>query len=166
MNLIEQADAYSAFYKWFESMKNVEILIFGYVIMPNHFHGLIHIPEDFKQNINKVIANGKRFLAYQIIKSLKSKNKEHILSTLKLAIDDNQARKGQIHRVFIESFDCKEIISLSMLETKLDYIHNNPVSGEWELVSDNSNYQHSSGSYYSRNLENSYLTHYKSLWFF
>jgi hypothetical protein len=49
--------------------------------MPNHIHALLAFSKTDK-NINKIIGNGKRFLAYEIIKQLKLKNNNAILNQL------------------------------------------------------------------------------------
>ncbi|MDQ6609556.1 MAG: hypothetical protein M3Y85_07025 [Bacteroidota bacterium] len=65
--MFELTAAYDAIYKWFDYLIDKKRSIIGYVIMPNHLHALISIPSSFK-NLNAVISNGKRFLAYEIIK--------------------------------------------------------------------------------------------------
>jgi len=47
-------------------------IITGYAIMPNHLHMLIAFSNSGK-NINKIIGNGKRFMAYDIVGKLKEK---------------------------------------------------------------------------------------------
>ena len=48
--------------------------IVTYVIMPNHLHAIIHFRES-GFDLNAIIANGKRFMAYEIIKRLKAADK-------------------------------------------------------------------------------------------
>ena len=42
--------------------------------MPNHLHVLIHLSHN-KDSINKILANGKRFLAYEIVRRLEDAGK-------------------------------------------------------------------------------------------
>ena len=65
--LFELANAYDSIYKWFDYLTERQSSIIGYVIMPNHLHTLFHLPAS-KQSLNTIISNGKRFLAYDIIK--------------------------------------------------------------------------------------------------
>jgi REP element-mobilizing transposase RayT len=65
--LIQITNTYNAVYKWFNYLKEKGHYIAGYVIMPNHIHALLAFSKTDK-NINKIIGNGKRFLAYEIIK--------------------------------------------------------------------------------------------------
>ena len=52
--------------------------IIGYVILPNHLHALIHLPVGIK-NLNTIISNGKRFIAYEIFKRLEEQKAEPLL---------------------------------------------------------------------------------------
>ena len=57
-------------YKWFDFLKEKNHYLIGYVIMPNHIHALIA----FQNNgtiINTIVSNGKRFMAYELVKRLK-----------------------------------------------------------------------------------------------
>jgi hypothetical protein len=115
--------------------------------MPNHLHVLLHLPADFK-SINTVISNSKRFLAYEIIKCLEAQNAEPLLQELHHAVKKREQLKGQIHKVFEESFDAKECHSLPFIEQKLIYMHHNPVKGKWNLVNDFALYPHSSAGFH------------------
>lgn len=57
--LIEKSNAYNSFLKWFDYLNSIDIKPLGFVIMPNHFHGIFYIPEYSKRNINTIVANGK-----------------------------------------------------------------------------------------------------------
>ena len=58
-----------------------------------------------------------------------------------------EKKKGQIHKVFRDSFDAKPIFSQKFLIQKINYIHHNPVSGKWMLVKNFIEYEHSSASF-------------------
>jgi len=75
--LFSIAKAYNAVYKWFDSLYEKKISVFSYVIMPNHVHILLHFPT-MPKSLNTIIGTAKRFMAYEIIKSLE-KNKETLL---------------------------------------------------------------------------------------
>lgn len=138
-------------YRWFDIIKskyNCDIVAF--VIMPNHIHVLLHFNDD-KFNLNKIISNGKRFMAYEIIKKLKEMKKKRILNFLAKQVSEAEIKKGQLHKVFKSSFDAKAIFSDKFLFQKLNYIHLNPVSGKWKLAKYFTDYIHSSASYYEEN---------------
>ena len=119
----------------------------AFVIMPNHLHTILHFKkEDF--NLNKVIGNAKRFMAYEILDRLKEQNNSSLLEILSDAVSEREKKKGQLHKVFEESFDAKPIFSEKFLIQKINYIHYNPVSGKWNLAKSFTEYDHSSASFY------------------
>jgi hypothetical protein len=119
---------------------------------------------DEKFDLNKIVSNAKRFIAYEIIKRLKHSNRLDLLEQLQEAITTRERAKGQKHRVFEESFDAKPIYSDSFLTQKLEYIHLNPIRGKWNLVEDYRNYEHSSASFYEFGINKSFEpAHYKSV---
>ncbi|MBS1666238.1 MAG: hypothetical protein JST58_02575 [Bacteroidetes bacterium] len=87
-------------------------------------------------------------MAYDIIKRLQKIGREDILDQLSAGLMAREIGKGQKHRVFEESFDAKASYSENFLIQKIGYIHHNPVSGKWNLVSDYSKYERSSASFY------------------
>jgi len=127
--------------------------VIGYVIMPNHVHVLFYFPQ-MPKSLNSIISNGKRFIAYEIIKRLKQSNQEEILDILFCGVKKKEKKKGQIHKVFEESFDAKECFSEKFIYQKLSYIHLNPISKKWNLVNDFTDYEHSSASFYEKGIKN------------
>jgi REP element-mobilizing transposase RayT len=69
LQLFKEADAYDTVYKWFDHLYKNNIYVTGYVIMPNHVHVLLCLPE-MPKTLNTLIGNSKRFIAYEIIKRL------------------------------------------------------------------------------------------------
>jgi hypothetical protein len=115
--------------------------------MPNHFHVILYFHTE-KFDLGKVVSNGKRFIAYEIIKRLEQMNRLDLLAQLQETITARERAKGQKNRVFEESFDAKPIFSDAFLKQKVQYIHLNPVRGKWNLVEDYRDYEHSSASFY------------------
>ena len=55
-----------------------------------------------------------------------------------------------------------ELYSDSVIEQKLDYIHNNPIQEKWKLADTASEYRYSSAAYYLEDsLEWNFIAHYK-----
>jgi REP element-mobilizing transposase RayT len=150
--LFDIADSYDAVYKWFEYLKQNNHFITGYVIMPNHLHALIAFSNSGK-NINRIICNGKRFMAYDIIAKLKEKGNENILNQLAVGVNPSDKKRGKLHEVFEASFDIKECYSLEFIKQKLNYIHFNPYTGKWNLANMPENYVHSSAAFYGNGLK-------------
>lgn len=161
--LLQISNTNDAVYKWFNYLKEKGHFITGYVIMPNHFHFLVAFSKTDK-NINKIIGNGKRFLAYGIIQRLKEENNMPILIQLGEAVEVTDRKRGKLHEVFEDSFDIKECLTEKFIRQKLNYIHNNPCSGKWMLADCPENYLHSSANFYSTGIHGIFpVTHIQEL---
>lgn len=161
--LLEIAKCYDLVYKWFGILKEEEISVVAYVIMPNHLHCILNFTKD-NFNLNNVIGNAKRFMAYEIIKRLEENKETAMLELLAESVTERERKKGQLHKVFKDSFDAKAIFSDKFLMQKLNYIHHNPVSGKWNLASDFVSYEHSSASFYELASVQHFLpAHYRDL---
>ena len=145
--LIDIVDGYDLVYNWFDILKTKGYETVAYVIMPNHVHTILYFPEA-GYNLNKIIGNAKRFMAYDIIKRLEKAGQHDTLNYLAQAVSERERKRGQLHKVFTDSFDAKGIHNEKFFNQKLDYIHLNPVRGKWQLVNDYTKYEHSSASFY------------------
>lgn len=148
LSLIEITDCYDSVYSWFNILKsryNADVV--AYTIMPNHLHLILHFNK-IGFNLNQIIGNGKRFIAYEIISMLISTNNKIVLGHLKMQVTVREKNKGQQHKVFKSSFDAKAIYSHRFLLQKINYTHNNAVSGKWMLAKDFVAFKQSSASYY------------------
>ncbi len=145
--LIEKAKAYDTVYKWFDYLKSRGHYINGYVIMPNHIHLLVSFTET-NQSINTIIGNGKRFMAYELIKRLLLAREFNLLNELASKVKTKSRLNKKLHVVWENSFDWKECRSIDFAIQKLDYIHKNPCSKRWELCNHPDDYMHSSACYY------------------
>ncbi len=163
MPLFEEANAYNAVYRWFDYLHKDGCFVLSYVILPNHLHVLLYITnEGF--SLNKLVGEGKRFMAYDIVNNLKKTGKESLLMKLREGVQPKERIKGKNHQVFRLSFAARKCYSEKMVEQKLDYIHHNPVSGKWLLVDDFAHYEHSSAGYYELSIESKVnIMHYKDL---
>jgi hypothetical protein len=95
-----------------------------------------------------MLSNGKRFLAYEVVKRLKTSGRSELLLRLSAALTAGDNAREQKHRVWRTSSDIKACDSEAFVIQKLDYIHANPVSGKWSLVEDALDYPHSSAAFY------------------
>lgn len=77
MHLFELTNSYGLVYDWFDILKKDKIEVVGYVIMPNHVHSILYFPEA-GFDLNKILANGKRFMAYLIVFASLIKNSVHL----------------------------------------------------------------------------------------
>ena len=159
MNLFDIADGYDVVYRWYDYLKRGGNFIHAYVIMPNHVHSIISFVEN-GQNINKIVGNGKRFMAYEIVERLKGAGKTQLLETLSLSVPFNRKQKNQKHSIWEPSFDWKYCYGMEFILQKLEYIHLNPCRGKWNLCRDPTEYIHSSAKFYITGAEGIYpVTH-------
>jgi hypothetical protein len=116
--------------------------------MPNHVHALIGFQNTGKP-INKIVGDGKRFIAYEIIKRLETQNELVLLGRLSAAVESTDKERGKKHEVWEDSFDWKEWRSHFYINQKLDYMHLNPCNGKWNLATSPINYLQSSARFYA-----------------
>lgn len=145
--LIAITNSYDAVYKWFDHLKTNGHYIAGYVIMPNHVHVLIAFRKT-DQDINTIVGNGKRFMAYEIVSRLKKMEQHGLLHQLNLAVEATDKKRNKRHEVWKDSFDWKECRTALFMKQKLDYMHANPCKGKWNLAASPDEYEHSSARYY------------------
>lgn len=146
--LFERSNGYDAVYKWFDHLKSKSHHIVGYVIMPNHLHCIIAFSNIQSKSINTIIGNGKRFMAYDIVNRLRQMNEHKLLQELAQFVNATDKSRGKQHEVFESSFDAKPCYSDEIIEQKLNYIHENPCMGKWNLAESAIDYKHSSAKYY------------------
>jgi len=163
MYLFELTNSYDLVYNWFKILKKDTIEIVGFVIMPNHVHSILYFPEA-GFDLNKILSNGKRFIAYELVNRLEMANDIDTLTILESALTERERKKKQLHKVFKDSFDAKPIFSEKFLLQKLNYIHYNPVKGKWNLAKDFVSYEYSSASFYEEGITKYFIPkHYKDL---
>ena len=95
-------------------------------------------------------------MAYEIVKRLENQDCYETLTRMKDAVDDNDRLRNKQHEVWESSFDWKECNSDSFINQKLDYMHNNPCKGNWNLAVSPAEYVHSSAKFYICNEHASY----------
>ena len=147
LSLIEITNSYDLIYNLFDVLKKQGHYITGYVIMPNHVHATIAFRKT-KKSINTIIGDGKRFIGYEIVKRLKAKGMQDVLLQLENAVNNSDKKKGKLHEVWEDSFDWKECNTAKFIMQKIDYMHNNPCTGKWQLAVNSIEYIHSSAKFY------------------
>jgi REP element-mobilizing transposase RayT len=151
--LFEMVNGYDAVYKWFDVLKQQGHHVAGYVIMPSHVHALIAFSETGTL-INTIVANGKRFMAYDLVKRLAQQGNKEILEQMAGWVNKTDQLKNQRHEVFEPSFDRKECYSITFMEQKTNYMHQNPCKAG--MVSLPEDYLHSSAKYYYTGMQGAY----------
>jgi len=154
--LINTINGYDIVYSWFDHLKSKGHFINGYVIMPNHVHMLVSF-NNSSQKINTIIGNGKRFMAYEMIKRLQKNNESGLLKQLEEAVEAARKTKNKLHEIWKLSFDWKECIGKEFTWQKLNYMHSNPCTKKWSLSNNPFEYVHSSASFYISGAQGVYV---------
>jgi len=163
LHLFEITDFYENILDWFRLLVKQNCKITAFVAMPNYLHFMIYVPDTAK-DINTLVANGKRFMAYKIVKKLKKYKQNELLEKLSDKLHQNEINSGKLHKVFKASFDCKLCETENFIKQKLDYMHNKPVGGKWNLAEDILKYRYSSARFYENDDNEFYfLTHYEDV---
>ena len=148
LRLLQFTQAHELVYQWFDKLRSAGHRIAGFVIMPNQVFAMIDFLATGK-SINTLIGEGKRFIAYGIIERLRNKNEDILLSNLQKAVTPSDRLKGKKHEIWEGSFTWKNCESPDLAYQKLQYIHNQPCAGRWQLAPDATAYEHSSARYYT-----------------
>lgn len=155
--------SYDSLYRWFTIAHENQYRTCAFTIMTNHVHFIMATPFN-KANLNTLVSNSKRFMAYEIVARLEQSARSDVLQRLSDAVMPGDRKRGKQHQVFRPSFDGKLILNEAMLLRKIDYLHHNPVSGKWRLVDDFVMYPHSSAAFYELGIPCCFpITHYTNI---
>ena len=103
--------------------KKKGLYIFGYVIMPNHFHLIAQTKDNTK--FQDVMRDMKIFTSKAIIKELEDDGQKLLLHVIKKAAK-NENRKHN-HTIWQDKYHPQVIYTDTVWQQKLEYVHNNPV---------------------------------------
>ena len=103
--------------------KKFEYKLFGYVLMPSHFHLLLQM-ENGRGELSKFQQSFKRFTAKKIIEKFQEEDNKEAVQVFRDAAKDLSRRK---YKIWASRFDDEVIRSEKWFSQKLDYIHQNPV---------------------------------------
>jgi REP element-mobilizing transposase RayT len=130
--------------KFCQSEKGLEI--FAWVIMSNHIHILVRSSND---QLSNTIRDFKKFtskkLIEHIIENPQESRKEWMLRLFKHAAG-KQNKSGE-YQLWTHSNHAIEVASNAFVESKVEYIHNNPVKAG--IVSTPEDYLYSSAPFYA-----------------
>ena len=99
--------------------KEKGLRIYGWVIMTNHLHMIV---DSNKVSLSDIIRDFKKYTATQIIKAIETNPRESRKNWLLWLLK----KDGHVW-FWEEGYHGEEIFSASFFETKLEYIHMNPV---------------------------------------
>ena len=119
--------------------KEKGLLVFAWVVMTNHIHLIVKSEND---NLSDIIRDFKKFTASKIVKAIKDNPKESRKNWLLWLF-----RKEEKIWFWEAGYHAEEIRTSAFFETKLRYLHLNPVRAGF--VEKEEEYIHSScGDYY------------------
>jgi len=116
------------------------IMLYAFVIMPNHIHLVLSIQEN--ETKNSIQLSLLKFTAQFLIKYLIHEDQHDELSNYKTSLKD------RIYNLWKRRPKWIHIDNTIILEQKIDYVYNNPLQEKWQLVSSTELYEWSSASFY------------------
>lgn len=133
-------------------VKHERASVYGFVIMPNHFHLLWDYREPWTEEMNE--STVLKFTAHQF-KNLLRQFDPQILEQYRSTQSDRSFHFWE-RRPY-----AAEILTRQVAEQKLDYMHSNPCREPWQLVESPADYFFSSAHFYLLNKDEfGFITHY------
>jgi len=126
-------------------IKNKGITVYGYVILSNHIHLIIHSKDG---KLSDLIRDFKKFTAKTILEKIQAEpesRRDWMLERFKIATESHSRNKN--YQFWQYGNHAEEIYSEKFMWSKLGYIHLNPVRAG--LVVKASDYIYSSASNYA-----------------
>jgi putative transposase len=100
--------------------QNKGLKIYAWVIMDNHFHGILAGPD-----VAGTITDFKRFTARALLEQIKKEKRDWLLNQLEYYCAAH--KRSSAHQIWQEGVHPQEIATDAMMDQKVEYIHNNPV---------------------------------------
>lgn len=122
--------------------KEKRILLFAFVLMPSHLHAILKPERDI---IGDTLQQFGSFTAHAILHQLRENRKQDLLDFF-----HKQKRDDRHQHSIWQDIQAKNVYSSEFLFQKMEYIHNNPVSKDWQLVEDRAEYKYSSACFYDK----------------
>ncbi len=138
--------------EWKHQINNNNIKIYGFVIMPNHYHLIISFlpPKEPWETMRDM----HKFISKKLIERLKVE-KPDMINLFEVNKKDRKIQIWQRNHLAIKLYN------RAICEQKLIYIHNNPMQKHWQLVHYPEQYYFSSAKfYYLEDKTFDFLTHY------
>lgn len=106
-------------------INNKGLILFGYCIMPSHVH---IIASSSNNPLNEIIRDFKKFTSKSFVHAIKKNNESRRVWLLKkFEFAAKRLKRGVNYKVWKDGFHPIELTDSSMMDQKLEYIHQNPV---------------------------------------
>lgn len=136
-----------------ELVRRKKIVIYGYVIMPNHLHMIWEMLE--KNGKEMPHASFNKYTSHQFFEILRAE--------CPAVIDQYKENDSpvRLHRFWQRDPLAVIMSSRKMMEQKLEYVHTNPLQEKWNLASQPEHYRWSSAVFYETGFDEfDIVTHY------
>ncbi len=122
-----------------------EASILGYVLMPNHIHLIVY----FLMGEDRVgfIRDLKKYTSIKIRQEIELSKPSYLRAI-------SYSYRKQHYKIWQDRFDEVYLTSGKLVQTKLNYIHNNPLQNHWNLAKQPSDYLYSSALFYEQGIQN------------
>ena len=120
------------------------LYVFAYVIMSNHLH--IIWSEKTSSTKESAKASFFKYTSRQFLNKLKGEEPGFLQKFL-------VNKKDRMHQFWKRNSLDIEIFSEKIFEQKMNYIHNNPLQSQWQLVDDAVDYSYSSAKFYEEGID-------------
>ena len=130
-------------HQWFE--------LFTYVLMPNHIHLILKVNE--KHSIEQILRDFNKYTAQQILLTMQGVDPQMLAKFW-------VGTKKQKYKIWLREVDIKNVLTPKFLNQKAEYIHQNPLKGEWAnflRIERPEDYEYSSARFYLQGIEDKYL---------
>ncbi|WP_214070354.1 transposase [Mucilaginibacter sp. dw_454] len=128
------------------------IVVYGFVIMPNHIHLIWQIQDGFIKE--KIQLRFLKFTGQQLKFELTKINPEQ-LENYRVNAKDREYQIWERNSLSVDLWTAAVFIQ------KLDYIHNNPIQEKWRLANYPEDYKYSSAKFYETGIDDfGLLKHY------
>ncbi|HPG41758.1 MAG TPA: transposase [bacterium] len=110
------------------------LLLYGYVIMPNHLHLLVGTKENF--HLSNIMRDFKRHTSKQIHGLLENDNEKIMLHLFRNSFE----KRNDEFKIWKDDFHPVAILSDEWFYQKLNYIHDNPIRKGFVIKQENWKY--------------------------
>jgi putative transposase len=139
---------------WRDLVKRKKIVIYGFVIMPNHLHLIWEMLEMNGKEMPHASFN--KFTSHQFLDNLRLNSRSHLLFDY-LEFNSNERK----HRFWQRDPLAVKLYTRKVMEQKLGYIHLNPLQEKWALAVRPGDYRWSSARFYETGEDEfKIITHY------
>ncbi len=110
--------------------KHKQLKIYSYVIMTNHVHCILST----ETNLSDIVRDFKRHTSTQILKAIENENesrKEWLMMVFKYHAKYNK-RNNEL-QFWTHENHAVELTSNEMIDSRINYIHQNPVRAGWVI---------------------------------